>query len=138
MEIGLFDEVKVVRISDEDQLAEIEFAEAQGQFCQASCTSVCRLMKEASTNPDVAPALAGSLPEQVSAAALPNEQHKLRASGQGLSGPSQRPTPVLGLRRAIHARSGCQARRDNVLPQSAEFGVHRPRRLERIHGAQEA
>jgi hypothetical protein len=36
MEIGFFDEVRVARISDEDQLAEIEFAEAQEQFCHAS------------------------------------------------------------------------------------------------------
>jgi hypothetical protein len=45
---------------------------------------------------------------------------------------------MLDLQRAIHARRGSQARRDNVLPKAAEFGVHRPRRLERIHGAQEA
>jgi len=38
MEIGLFDEVKVVRlISDEQQLADIEFNEAQEAFCEASC-----------------------------------------------------------------------------------------------------
>jgi len=37
MEIGLFDEVEVVRISDEDQLAELEFAEAQEKFCSAAC-----------------------------------------------------------------------------------------------------
>ncbi len=29
MEIGLFDEVKVVRINDEAQLAELEFSETQ-------------------------------------------------------------------------------------------------------------
>ena len=33
-----------------------------------SRASVCRLMKEANSNPDAVPALAGSLPEQVSAA----------------------------------------------------------------------
>jgi len=32
MEIGLFDEVKVVRMSDETQLAELEFSEAQEEF----------------------------------------------------------------------------------------------------------
>ena len=38
MEIGLSDEVKVVRlISDEQQLADIEFIEAQEAFCQACC-----------------------------------------------------------------------------------------------------
>ena len=38
MEIGLFDEVKVVRlIPDEQQLADIEFNEAQEAFCEASC-----------------------------------------------------------------------------------------------------
>jgi hypothetical protein len=37
MEIGLFDEVKVVSISDEEQLAELEFSEAQKQYCEASC-----------------------------------------------------------------------------------------------------
>lgn len=38
MEIGLFDEVKVTRrlIPDEQQLAEIEFNEAQEAFCEAS------------------------------------------------------------------------------------------------------
>ena len=38
MEIGLFDELKVVRlIPDEQQLDDIEFAEAQEAFCEASC-----------------------------------------------------------------------------------------------------
>jgi hypothetical protein len=37
MEVGLFDEVKIVRISDEEQLADIEFNEAQTAFCEASC-----------------------------------------------------------------------------------------------------
>jgi hypothetical protein len=37
MSIGMFDEVKIVRISDEDQLADIEFNEAQEAFCEASC-----------------------------------------------------------------------------------------------------
>ena len=38
METGLFDGVKVVRlIPDEQQLAEIEFNEAQQAFCEASC-----------------------------------------------------------------------------------------------------
>ena len=37
MEIGLFDEVKVVRKSDEAQLAELEFSEAQEEFCSAAC-----------------------------------------------------------------------------------------------------
>jgi hypothetical protein len=38
MEIGLFDEVRVVRlIPDEQQLADIEFNEAQEFFCEASC-----------------------------------------------------------------------------------------------------
>ena len=38
MEIGLPDEVKVVRlISDEQQLAEMEFNEAQEAFCEAWC-----------------------------------------------------------------------------------------------------
>lgn len=37
MEMGLFDEVKVVRISDEAQLAELEFSEAQEEFCSAAC-----------------------------------------------------------------------------------------------------
>ena len=38
MEIALFDEVKVVRlISDEQQIEEIEFSEAQEQFCSAAC-----------------------------------------------------------------------------------------------------
>jgi hypothetical protein len=34
------DEIRVVRnplISDEDQIAELEFAEAQAKFCEASC-----------------------------------------------------------------------------------------------------
>jgi hypothetical protein len=36
----MFDQVRVVRnplISDEDQIAELEFAEAQTAFCEASC-----------------------------------------------------------------------------------------------------
>jgi hypothetical protein len=37
MAIGLLDEVKIVRISDEEQLADIEFSEAQRAFCEASC-----------------------------------------------------------------------------------------------------
>jgi hypothetical protein len=37
MEVGLFEEVKIGRISDEDQLADIEFNEAQEAFCEASC-----------------------------------------------------------------------------------------------------
>lgn len=38
MEIGKFEEVKVVRlIPDEQQLADIEFNEAQEAFCKASC-----------------------------------------------------------------------------------------------------
>jgi len=38
MEIGLFDAVKVVRlIPDEQQIEEIEFAEAQEAFCAAAC-----------------------------------------------------------------------------------------------------
>lgn len=38
MEIGLPDEVKVVRlISDEQQLADMEFNEAQEAFCEACC-----------------------------------------------------------------------------------------------------
>jgi hypothetical protein len=37
MELGLFGEVKVVRISDEAQLAELEFSEAQEEFCSAAC-----------------------------------------------------------------------------------------------------
>jgi len=37
MDVGLFDQVKIVRISDEDQLADIEFNEAQEAFCEASC-----------------------------------------------------------------------------------------------------
>jgi len=37
MEIGLFDPVKIVRISDEDQVAELEFSEAQDEFCSAAC-----------------------------------------------------------------------------------------------------
>jgi hypothetical protein len=37
MKIGFFDEVKVVRINDEDQLAELEFAEAQEKFCSTAC-----------------------------------------------------------------------------------------------------
>jgi len=38
MGIGLFDEVKVVRlIPDEQQIEEIEFWEAQEQFCSAAC-----------------------------------------------------------------------------------------------------
>jgi hypothetical protein len=36
MEI-FFDEVRVVRISDEAQLAELEFSEAQEDFCSAAC-----------------------------------------------------------------------------------------------------
>ena len=37
--MGVSDEVKVVRlIPDEEQLAEIEFNEAQEAFCEASCT----------------------------------------------------------------------------------------------------
>lgn len=66
----MFDEIRVVRlVPDDEQVAELEFAEAQEQFCQASCTSVCRLLKEASTNPDVAvPALTGNTPEHASAA----------------------------------------------------------------------
>ena len=35
--MGVSDEVKVVLISDEEQLAEIEFNEAQEAFCEASC-----------------------------------------------------------------------------------------------------
>jgi hypothetical protein len=66
----MFDEICVVRlVPDDEQVAELEFAEAQEQFCQTSCTSVCRLMKEASTHPDVAvPPLTGNLPQQSSAA----------------------------------------------------------------------
>ena len=38
MEMRLLDEVKAVRlIPDEEQLAEIEFKEAQEAFCEASC-----------------------------------------------------------------------------------------------------
>jgi len=38
MKLGLLDEVKIVRlISDEEQLAEIEFNEAQEAFCASSC-----------------------------------------------------------------------------------------------------
>jgi len=38
MEIGLFEEVRVLRlIPDEQQLADIEFNEAQQAFCEASC-----------------------------------------------------------------------------------------------------
>ena len=37
MEVELFDDVKIVHISDEEQLAEIEFDEAQEAFCEASC-----------------------------------------------------------------------------------------------------
>jgi len=37
MEVELFDEVKIVRISDEEQLADIDFNEAQEAFCEASC-----------------------------------------------------------------------------------------------------
>ena len=38
MQMGLFDEARVVRlIPDEEQIAEIEFKEAQEAFCEASC-----------------------------------------------------------------------------------------------------
>ena len=37
MEIGLFDEVKVVRKSDEAQLQFWSFPEAQEEFCSAAC-----------------------------------------------------------------------------------------------------
>jgi hypothetical protein len=38
VEIGLFDEVKVVRlIPDEQQIAELEFVEAQEAWCAAAC-----------------------------------------------------------------------------------------------------
>jgi hypothetical protein len=37
----MFDEIRPVRnplISDRDQIAELEFAEAQVKFCEASCS----------------------------------------------------------------------------------------------------
>jgi hypothetical protein len=37
MEIGLFDDVKVVRISDQRQIEDLEFSEAQEAFCKALC-----------------------------------------------------------------------------------------------------